>query len=95
MKSSSKNELSLPEQVFVGAFIFEGSDIPFTGPATEQLRSLGIFSDDILNLIRAFAKSEKPGKLSLGNPLPDSFQIPWRNREVILSREKDFAELPN
>jgi len=81
--------LNPSETVFLAALIYEGSESPFTGPATEALVQLGVWPAQILGLQGAYLKHAPPKDppLPLGTPLPPGATCPWSSAEEVLRRE--------
>jgi hypothetical protein len=86
-----KTSLTPEELRFIGAVVYEGSGPPFTGPATEALRVLDVYGNEIPLLGKAFIMQEPEGKLPpFGAPADENTRCPWGSRDEIFNREEQI-----
>jgi hypothetical protein len=60
--------LTREEMSFLGVYCYEGTELPFGGPATSAMRSIGIQSGDTLNLQWAYLRDKPPASPTIGKP---------------------------
>lgn len=85
--------LTSEERCFLGGWLFEGSDYPWSGPATRKLDSLGVrLCTEISFLTKAFSYSEPPNKFPpLGQPVSEDIPLPWKDKEAVLRRNEEVG----
>lgn len=84
------------EHAFLDAYVYEQSNPPFNGPASQLLAKFGLYVQDVPHLVNAFMKEETEaghatlpfGHPSLGPPPP----CPWQSREEALRRDRERRE---
>lgn len=81
--------LTQEEREFLDAYVFEATNEPFGGPATNDLRQRGIFYSDLHGLLTGYHRqlsSEKIVPLGKHNPKPPP--CPWADREQASRRNQ-------
>lgn len=78
--------LTREEMSFLDVYCYEGTQPPFGGPATSAMRSIGIRSEDTLNLQWAYLRDKPPAARQSVS------QVPLRHRFLGLIVRPSFAE---
>ena len=82
--------LTPEELAFLDMYCHEGSEPPFGGPATEALKSIGVFDGETLNLQWAYLRDVPPTDPVIGHASNIAPPLPWTNREAVLRRDAEI-----
>jgi hypothetical protein len=82
--------LTHEEIAFLDVYCHEGTELPFGGPATDALTSIGVHSGDTLNLQWAYLRDKPPTGPVIGNASAIAPPLPWPNREAVLERDAEI-----
>src|SRR5438067_1629950 len=85
--------LTREELAFLDVYCHEGTELPFGGPATDAMTSIGVPSGDTLNLQWAYLRDKPPTGPIIGNPSKVAPPLPWANREAVLGREAEIGTI--
>jgi hypothetical protein len=82
--------LTREEISFLDAYRYEGTELPFGGPATEVMTRIGVQNGDTLNLQWAYLRDKPPSSAILGKACKVAPPLPWANREAVLRRDAEI-----
>ena len=85
--------LTREEISFLDVYCYEGTEIPFGGPATDAMRSIGIQNGDTLNLQWAYLRDKPPTGPIIGYASKVAPPLPWANREAVLRRDTEIRTI--
>ena len=85
--------LTRDELAFLAVYCHEGTELPFGGPATHALHSIGVHSGDTLNLQWAYLRDKPPTGPVIGNASEMAPPLPWTSREAVLRRDAEIRAL--
>jgi hypothetical protein len=85
--------LTREEISFLDVYCYEGTELPFGGPATDVLRSIGVQNGDTLNLQWAYLRDKPPTSLAIGQPSKVAPPLPWPNRDAVLRRDAEVRAI--
>jgi hypothetical protein len=79
--------LTREEITFLDVYCHEGTELPFGGPATDAITSIGVQNGDTLNLQWAYLRDKPPTSPTIGNASEVAPPLPWASREAVLRRD--------
>ena len=82
--------LTREELAFLDVYCHEGTELPFGGPATDMMTSIGVQSGDTLNLQWAYLRDKPPTSPAIGNASKAALPLAWANREAVLRRDAEI-----
>ena len=83
-----------PEEIsFLDVYCYEGTELPFGGPATDALTNIGVQSGDTLNLQWAYLRDKPPTGPTIGKASKVAPPLPWPNREAALRRDAQIRTI--
>jgi hypothetical protein len=82
--------LTPAEIAFLEAYCYEGTQLPFGGPATDVMASIGVHDGDTLNIQWAYLRDKPPTGPVVGKPTTIAPPLPWPNREAVLRRDAEI-----
>lgn len=85
--------LTCDEISFLDVYCHEGTELPFGGPATDAMTSIGVHSGDTLNLQWAYLRDNPPTGPVIGSASAIAPSLPWPNREAVLRRDAEIRAL--
>jgi hypothetical protein len=85
--------LTREEIAFLDVYCHEGTELPFGGPATAVMTSIGVQNGDTLNLQWAYLRDKPPTSPTIGNASPFAPPLPWLNRDDVLRRDSEIRAL--
>ena len=85
--------LTREEIAFLDVYCHEGTELPFGGPATDVMTSIGVQNGDTLNLQWAYLRDKPPTSPTIGNASPVAPPLPWANRDAVLRRDAEIRAL--
>ena|SRR5579862_4935967 len=85
--------LTREEIAFLDVYCHEGTELPFGGPATAVMTSIGVQSGDTLNLQWAYLRDKPPTGPTIGNASQVAPLLPWANRDAVLRRDAEIQAL--
>lgn len=85
--------LTRAEIGFLDVYCHEGTELPYGGPATDVLTSIGVHNGDTLNLQWAYLRDKPPTSPTIGTASKVVPPLPWANREVVLRRDAEIRAI--
>src|SRR5436305_12460984 len=85
--------LTREEIAFLDVYCHEGTELPFGGPATDAMTSIGVPSGDTLNLQWAYLRDKPPTGPVIGHASKVAPPLPWANREAVLRRDAEIRSI--
>ena len=85
--------LTREEIAFLDVYCHEGTELPFGGPATDVMTSIGVQNGDTLNLQWAYLRDQPPTSPTIGNTSQVAPPLPWTNRDAVLRRDAEIRAL--
>ena len=85
--------LTHDEIAFLDVYCHEGTELPFAGPATDVMTSIGVQNGDTLNLQWAYLRDKPPTSPTIGKPSKVAPSLPWANREAVFRRDAEIRAL--
>jgi hypothetical protein len=82
--------LTREESTFLDVYCHEGTELPFGGPATDALTSIGVQNGDTLNLQWAYLRDKPPTSPAIGRASKVAPPLPWASREAVLRRDAEI-----
>ena len=82
--------LTREELAFLDVYCHEGTELPFGGPATDVMTSIGVHNGDTLNLQWAYLRDQPPTSPAIGRASKVAPPLPWANREAVLRRDAEI-----
>ena len=82
--------LTREEIAFLDVYCHEGTELPFGGPATAVMTSIGVQNGDTLNLQWAYLRDKPPTSPTIGNASQVAPPLPWANRDAVLRRDAEI-----
>jgi hypothetical protein len=82
--------LTREEIAFLDVYCHEGTEVPFGGPATHVMTSIGVHNGDTLNLQWAYLCDKPPTSPTIGNASKVPPPLPWANRDAVLRRDAEI-----
>jgi len=79
--------LTREEIAFLDVYCHEGTELPFGGPATDVMTSIGVYNGDTLNLQWAYLRGKPSTSPTIGNASKVAPPLPWANRDAVLRRD--------
>src|SRR5580704_9543200 len=81
--------LTREEIAFLAVYCHEGTELPFGGPATDVMTSIGVHDGDTLNLQWAYLRDKLPTGPIIKYPTKVAPPLPWANRDAVLRRDAE------
>src|SRR5580692_11379831 len=81
------------EIAFLDVYCHEGTELPFGGPATDVMTSIGVQNGDTLNLQWAYLLDKPPTNPTIGNASPLAPPLPWANLDAVLRRDAEIRAI--
>ena len=85
--------LTREEIAFLDVYCHEGTELPFGGPATDVMTSIGVHNGDTLNLQWAYLHDKPPTSPTIGNASNVAPPLPWANRDAVLRRDAEIRAI--
>jgi hypothetical protein len=85
--------LTREEIAFLDVYCHEGTELPFRGPATNVMTSIGVHNGDTLNLQWAYLRDKPQTSPTIGNGSKFVPPLPWPNRETVLRRDAEMKAI--
>jgi hypothetical protein len=85
--------LTRDEIAFLDVYCHEGTELPFGGPATDVMTSIGVQNGDTLNLQWAYLRDKPPTSPTIGNASQLAPPLPWTNLDAVLRRDAEIRAL--
>jgi hypothetical protein len=85
--------LTREEICFLDVYCLEGTELPFGGPATDAIGSIGVQSGDTLNLQWAYLRDRPPTSATIGKASKVAPPLPWADREAVLRRDAEIRAI--
>jgi hypothetical protein len=79
--------LTRAEITFLDVYCHDGTELPFGGPASDAMTSIGVQNGDTVNLQWAYLRDKPPTSPTIGNASKVAPPLPWANREAVLRRD--------
>jgi hypothetical protein len=85
--------LTREEIAFLDMYCHEGTELPFGGPATDVMTSIGVQNGDTLNLQWAYLRDQPPTSPTIGHASKVAPPLPWANRDALLRRDAEIRAI--
>jgi hypothetical protein len=85
--------LTRAEIAFLDVYCHEGTELPFGGPATDVMTSIGVHNGDTLRLQWAYLRDKPPISPTIGNASKVAPPLPWANRDAVLRRDAEIRAI--